>query len=483
MTDAALQLTVLGSYLLVLVGIGSYAFKRSGKDPVSYFLAGRGLGTLVLAFTLLATLMSAFTFLGVPADAYTHGLGIFLGVGVTDALISVLFLAFGYRLWRAGKRFDFVTPSEFFSHRFQSPFLGLLYSLCALGFTAPYISIQIIGGGRALEVVTGGAVAYLPAAVIMALIITLYVLVGGMRAVAWTDTLQGFIMLAGMGLAFALIALSVPREAAALEPWLRLPGPTGRWSAQGLIGYQLLIFMAVPLFPQIFQRFFAAKSAEVFKKMMVVWPPLVLAMFFPAALIGVWGRAAFPALEQADQVMPLMLTTFLPPVAAAVVLTAAIAALMSTADAQLLTSSSLVTRDLYARLVGRDAPPEREAQVGRVTVVLLAVASFAIAVNPPGVIVEIATWSFQGSAMFFPTLVAGLYWQRCTTAGAVAGTVVSVGLTLGWLAGLLPLSWTFGWIPVVPAVVVGGVVLVVVSLLTQPDVQRSAAYARLWGGR
>lgn len=248
MTDAALQLTVLGLYLLVLVGIGAYTFGRSGRDPVSYFLASRGLGTLVLVFTLLATLMSAFTFLGVPADAYTHGLGIFLGVGVTDAFLSALFLAFGYRLWRAGKRFDFVTPSEFFSHRFQSPFLGLLYALCALGFTAPYISIQIIGGGRALEVLTGGAVAYLPAAVIMALIITLYVLVGGMRAVAWTDTLQGLIMLAGMGLAFVLIALNAPGETAALEPWLRLPGPTGRWSARGLVGYQLLIFMAVPLF-------------------------------------------------------------------------------------------------------------------------------------------------------------------------------------------------------------------------------------------
>lgn len=482
MPNVAVTLTVIALYLAILALLGGLSYRRTGRNPVSYFLADRGLGTLLLAFTTLATLLSAFTFFGVPADSYTHGLGIFLGVGVTDAFISVLFFAFGYRLYLAARTFAFVTPSEFFGHRFDSPFLALLYALSALLFTAPYISIQIIAGGHALAALTGGAIPYLPAAVAMALVILGYVLFGGLRAVAWTDTLQGLLMLVGMLVAFVLIALAAPaRGATELDAWLSLPGPTERWSWQALVGYQLLIFMAVPLFPQVFQRFYMAKSPKVFKTVMVVWPLLILAIFFPAALIGAWGKAVFPELAEPDQIMPLMLEAFLPGPLAVIVIAAALAALMSTADSQLLTTSSLFTRDLYAKYLNKYASASQEAKVGRIAVAFIGVASFVIAVNPPGVIVEIATWSFQGSAMLFPVLVAGLYWKRCTKAGAVAGGAVSSALTVGWLTGLLPGAWTFGWIPVIPAVVAGSLVLIAVSLATRPsDAKIAAYYDELW---
>jgi SSS family solute:Na+ symporter len=476
MTDSILSLGVVGVYLLLLAAIGFWSYRHSGRDPVSYFLAGRGLGSLALTLTTLATLLSAFTFIGVPADAYTHGLGIFLGVGVTTALISGLFLWVGYRVWLAAQHFGFITPSEFFGHRFQSPLLALLYCLSALVFTAPYISIQIIGGARTLAAVLGEGIPYWPLAVVVALVILGYVLFGGSQAVVWTDVVQGIILILGMGVAFVALALGVGQEAAGqLDPWLSLPGPNGRWSWQGLFGNQLLFFMATPLFPQFFQRFYMAKSARPFQTLMVVWPLLILLVFFPAALLGVWGRLAFPSLEKADQIMPLMLQT-LPGGVAAVVITAALAALMSTADSQLLTASSLVTRDLVVTLFRRQLSPHQEEQLGRWVVLGIGLASFAIALNPPGLIVEIATWSFQGNAMLFPILIAGLYWKRATRAGAVAGALVSSGLTLGWLSGLLPRAWTGGWLPVIPAVVIGSGVLIGVSLLTQPPKEQVTAY-------
>jgi SSS family solute:Na+ symporter len=476
MTDSILSLGVVGVYLLLLAAIGFWSYRHSGRDPVSYFLAGRGLGSLALTLTTLATLLSAFTFIGVPADAYTHGLGIFLGVGVTTALISGLFLWVGYRVWLAAQHFGFITPSEFFGHRFNSPLLALLYCLSALTFTAPYISIQIIGGARTLAAVLGEGIPYWPLAVVVALVILGYVLFGGSQAVVWTDVVQGIILILGMGVAFVALALGVGQEAAGqLDPWLSLPGPNGRWSWQGLFGNQLLFFMATPLFPQFFQRFYMAKSARPFQTLMVVWPLLILLVFFPAALLGVWGRLAFPGLEKADQIMPLMLQT-LPGGVAAVVITAALAALMSTADSQLLTASSLVTRDLVVTLFRRQLSPHQEELLGRWVVLGIGLASFAIALNPPGLIVEIATWSFQGNAMLFPVLIAGLYWKRATRAGAVAGALVSSGLTLGWLAGLLPKAWTGGWLPVIPAVVIGSGVLIGVSLLTQPPKEQVTAY-------
>jgi SSS family solute:Na+ symporter len=476
MSNTVLSLGVVGAYLLLLAAIGFWSYRHSGQDPVSYFLAGRGLGSLALTLTTLATLLSAFTFIGVPADAYTHGLGIFLGVGVTTALISGLFLWVGYRVWLAAQHFGFITPSEFFGHRFQSPLLALLYCLSALVFTAPYISIQIIGGARTLAAVLGEGIPYWPLAVVVALVILGYVLFGGSQAVVWTDVVQGIILILGMGVAFVAVAFSLGREAGSeLDPWLSLPGPQGRWSWQGLLGNQLLFFMATPLFPQFFQRFYMARSAHPFKTLMVVWPLLILLVFFPAALLGVWGRLAFPGLEKADQIMPLMLQT-LPGGVAAVVITAALAALMSTADSQLLTASSLVTRDLVVTLFRRQLSPHQEEQLGRWVVLGIGLASFAIALNPPGLIVEIATWSFQGNAMLFPILIAGLYWKRATRAGAVAGALVSSGLTLGWLSGLLPRAWTGGWLPVIPAVVIGSGVLIGVSLLTQPPKEQVTAY-------
>ncbi|MFS8806623.1 sodium:solute symporter family protein [Synechococcus sp. R6-10] len=476
MSNTVLSLGVVGAYLLLLAAIGFWSYRHSGRDPVSYFLAGRGLGSLALTLTTLATLLSAFTFIGVPADAYTHGLGIFLGVGVTTAFISGLFLWVGYRVWLAAQHFGFITPSEFFGHRFNSPLLALLYCLSALTFTAPYISIQIIGGARTLAAVLGEGIPYWPLAVVVALVILGYVLFGGSQAVVWTDVVQGIILILGMGVAFVAVAFSLGREAGSeLDPWLSLPGPQGRWSWQGLLGNQLLFFMATPLFPQFFQRFYMAKSARPFQTLMVVWPLLILLVFFPAALLGVWGRLAFPGLEKTDQIMPLMLQT-LPGGVAAVVITAALAALMSTADSQLLTASSLVTRDLVVTLFRRQLSPHQEEQLGRWVVLGIGLASFAIALNPPGLIVEIATWSFQGNAMLFPVLIAGLYWKRATRAGAVAGALVSSGLTLGWLSGLLPRAWTGGWLPVIPAVVIGSGVLIGVSLLTQPPKEQVTAY-------
>ncbi|MGY4589509.1 solute:Na+ symporter, SSS family [Thermostichus sp. MS-CIW-40] len=476
MSNTVLSLGVVGAYLLLLAAIGFWSYRHSGQDPVSYFLAGRGLGSLALTLTTLATLLSAFTFIGVPADAYTHGLGIFLGVGVTTALISGLFLWVGYRVWLAAQHFGFITPSEFFGHRFNSPLLALLYCLSALTFTAPYISIQIIGGARTLAAVLGEGIPYWPLAVVVALVILGYVLFGGSQAVVWTDVVQGIILILGMGVAFVALALGVGQEAAGqLDPWLSLPGPQGRWSWQGLLGNQLLFFMATPLFPQFFQRFYMARSAHPFKTLMVVWPLLILLVFFPAALLGVWGRLAFPSLEKTDQIMPMMLQT-LPSGVAAVVITAALAALMSTADSQLLTASSLVTRDLVVTFFRRQLSPHQEELLGRWVVLGIGLASFVIALNPPGLIVEIATWSFQGNAMLFPVLIAGLYWKRATRAGAVAGALVSSGLTLGWLSGLLPRAWTGGWLPVIPAVVIGSGVLIGVSLLTQPPKEQVTAY-------
>jgi len=190
--------------------------------------------------------------------------------------------------------------------------------------------------------------------------------------------------------------------------------------------------------------------------------------------IGVVGRLAFPELPAgtaSDQILPLLLSRCTPPVLEALVLTAALAALMSTLDSQLLTLSSMFTRDLFEQRRRRASSP----WMGKLFVVVLALAGLAIAWRPPATFLEIATQTFTGLAVLFPTVIAALYWKRATARGAITSIVVGEGLVVGYHFHLLP---DFGTLPVVPVVLVTALVLVVVSLLTQAHPQARAPEAK-----
>jgi len=272
--------------------------------------------------------------------------------------------------------------------------------------------------------------------------------------------------------------------AASVPDLFARPGLGGIYSPGVWLGYMLLWFLADPMLPQLFQRFYAGRGPRALGATITLYPLLTGFLFLLPVTIGVLGRLSFPTLPAgvaSDEILPLMLRAHAPPVVEALVLTAALAALMSTLDSQLLTLSSMFARDvvgpirgrLAARLGGNDAgSTEVPPWIGKGFVVGLALLGLAIAYRPPASFRVIATQTFTGLAVLFPTVIGALYWRRMSALAGIASILVGEGLVVAYYFGLLS---TFGTLPVVPVVVASSVVLVVVSLLGRPSGSRAAS--------
>jgi solute:Na+ symporter, SSS family len=212
-------------------------------------------------------------------------------------------------------------------------------------------------------------------------------------------------------------------------------------------------FMCDPMFPQLFQRFFAAKSERALSRMMLLYPLVCTIVFFPPIAVGVLGHLSFPDLagKQADRVLPMVINIVSGDFMAAMVTTAGLAALMSTMDSQLLTLSSVFTHDILPCFRKGIAVTSGH---GRIFVAVLSLAGLALALRPPATILEIATETFTGLAVLFPTVLFGLYWKRVYPAAAMlsiaAGEAALIGFHFKWAspAPFLPVIWvmaiTFG---------------------------------------
>jgi SSS family solute:Na+ symporter len=231
------------------------------------------------------------------------------------------------------------------------------------------------------------------------------------------------------------------------------PGALGRYSPGIWFSFMALWFFCDPMFPQLFQRFFAAKDDRSIARIMLFYPLVCTVVFFMPIAVGVLGHLSFPELvgKQADRILPLVLTSIAGDPMAALVMAAGLAALMSTMDSQLLTLSSIFTRDILPLV--RKAKNETSI-AGRVFVILLSMAGLALAYRPPATILQIATQTFTGLAVLFPTVICGLYFKRVFAPAAilsiVAGESALVCFYFKWVSSsmFLPVIWvmalTFG---------------------------------------
>jgi SSS family solute:Na+ symporter len=299
----------------------------------------------------------------------------------------------------------------------------------------------------------------------------IYVAVSGMRGVAWTDTLQGAFMLVLVwgAVAWILSAVGGAGEATAAlaganPEFLRLGG--GLYSPEWMISTAVSIAFGVTMFPQINQRFFAARSKTVLKRTFALWPVLVLLLFVPAFMLGSWAVGLGVQVPEGGNVVPALLNEYTPAWFAALVIAGALAAMMSSSDSMLLSGSSYLTRDIYRPLV-TDAT--REDLVARVGVAAFATLSFVASLYAPGTLVEIGNTAFGGFAQLALPVMVALYWARTTRAGMVAGVG---GSQLFYLASVflpfVPSSYIGGWQASVVGMLLGLVLTVGVSLVTSP---------------
>ncbi len=476
------KIPVVGAYLAVLLGIGFVARRRARKTADDYFVASRTLPPWVLFLTMAATNFSAFTVFGVSGAGWRIGYAFYPIMAFGTGFMALTFYFIGQPVWQLGKEKGLLTPPELVFDRLDSPTLRLLFLGVMAAFTLPYLAMQPMAAGYALEELLG--IPYFAGAALITGVMLIYTLFGGMRGVAWTDVFQGGMLIVLLLVALVIVAaplggLPAANQSAALR-WPDLfsrPGMGGAFPAGIWLGYMLLWFFADPMFPQLFQRFYAARGRRALRTTMVMYPLITGILFLLPVTIGVLGRLTFPELpagEASDRILPLLLGRFAPGPLEALILTAALAALMSTLDSQLLTLSSMFTQDLVRPLTGRLPSRKTIASggaslrqdsplAGKLFVVALALAGLGIAWRPPGTFLEIATEAFTGLAVLFPTVVAALYWPRVTAKGAIASILIGEGLVAAYHFQAIP---TLGTLPVVPVVVASTLALIGVSLLT-----------------
>jgi SSS family solute:Na+ symporter len=439
--ETTLQLAVVGVYLLAALALGLIAYRVTSREAEDYYLASRSLGTVVLLFTTFATLLSAFTFFGGPNVAYSFGPEWILVMGLMDGILfAVLWYVLGYRQWLVGRQHGYVTLGEMLGDRFGSTTLRAVVAGVSIFWLFPYVMLQQVGAGQALVGLTNGAVPYWAGATLITLFMIGYVVVAGLRGVAWTDTLQGLFMLLVTWAAVAWVVSAagglgaLSSALAGTRPeFLALggaPAAGAPYSVQYVIATAVTIAFGVTMFPQINQRFFVARDARVLKRSFALWPVLVVLLFVPAFLLGTWAAGLGIEVPQGSNVLPLLLNEYTPVWFAALVIAGALAAMMSSSDSMLLSGSSYLTRDLYRPLVEPDASDDREGWVARVGVAVFALGSLAAALLQGGgggldVLVTIGDTAFGGYAQLALPVLVALYWARTTRTGMFAGVLGS----------------------------------------------------------
>jgi SSS family solute:Na+ symporter len=372
---------------------------------------------------------------------YRDGFAFFPIMGFGTGFMALTFWLIGRKIRRVGRQHLLVTPPELVKHLYQSPLLSLIFALVMIIFTIPYLALQPMAAGYALEALLG--LPYFYGCVVVTVIILAYTLRGGLRAVAWTDLFQGSFMFILLVAALIMIAghhggfVEANQKVLASNPELfSRPGGLGKYSPGIWFSFIVLWFFCDPMFPQLFQRFFSAKNERSIARIMILYPLVCTVVFFMPITVGVLGRLSFPGLigKQADRILPMVLTAISGDIMAALVIAAGLAALMSTMDSQLLTLSSIFTRDVVP-LFGK--PRSNTSVPGRIFVILLSLAGLALAYKPPATILQIATQTFSGLAVLFPTVIFGLYFKRVYPLAAILSILGGEGVLIGFYTKLL----------------------------------------------
>jgi len=431
-------------YLLAMLAIGWVAYRRT-RGVGDFILGGRTLGSGVAALSAGASDMSGWLLLGLPGYAYLSGLqSLWLTLGLlAGTWANWRLLAARLRVYTAAAG-DALTLPEFFERRFhdRSGALRAISALFILLFFVFYTSSGLVAAGKLFESVFGLSYVWAVAAGVAAIVV--YTSMGGFLAVAWTDVVQALLM-AGALLVVPIAAFGVlggpgPGLAAirALDPALLDAFTDAKGAELGLIPVLSLLAWGLGYFgqPHILARFKAIDSANSVPRARhigVTWAALTLG---GATLVGLSGAAYMPgALSGADseKIFILMVGSLFHPLVAGICLAAALAAIMSTADSQLLVASSALTQDLYKTLWRRQADEAELVRAGRLAVLGVALLAFLLALDPNSKVLELVAYAWAGlGAAFGPALILSLYWRGMSRAGAVAGILTGALTVVIW---------------------------------------------------
>ncbi len=432
-------------YLVATIVIGAVANRRLAVNLEDFLLYGRQAGVIVLYLTVVATFHSAFAFLGSGGFFYTHGIG-FWAAGTWTVLVGVITYTLGTRIWALGKRFGYITPADMLADFYESETVRVLTAAVSVVFTILYIQVQSQGLGYILSVASGGRVSFEAGTLLLLVVAAAYLIAGGLRAVYWTDVIQGVWMYAAVWIGSLVLVYELfggpvelwQRLAAERPDLLTLPGPEGLFTPGVWLGMTIALSFGIVFQPHMMIRFYTAASARTLKWLGATTPIYLMTLYIPAAMVGLGGALAMPDIEIADRIFPELLFRYAPAWLTGLILAGATAAAMSTLDSILHSNMTVLTRDIYQRFVAPGRSQAHYVMFGRGVVVVLLAVGYALSVSTFDFLVTLITLSGAGALQLMPAILGVCYpGRRCTTrAGVIAGIV----------AGLLALYVTRVWV-------------------------------------
>lgn len=491
-TSNGIVLVAFFAYLIMMVIIGAMCMKQNNNTE-DYFLGGRNLNGFVAALSAQASDMSGWLLMGLPGSIYMMGTGqAWIGIGLfIGTVLNWLIIAGRLRKYTI-KANNSLTLPEYFQNRFKDDKQVLLgaSSIVIVIFFLVYTASALASGGKLFNSIFG--IDYHTALIIGALVILVYTFMGGFLAVCTTDFIQGTLMLIAL-LAIPIMAymlmggenLNSILSSTGVDPvsFTNLMQENGAPIKAVSIISSLAWGLGYFGMPHILVRFMAIKNEKELTKSKVVGITWVLLSLLFACIIGVVGRAYLApevlGVEGAassesvfiEMIKKLFIQDYRLPFVAGIFLCAILAAIMSTADSQLLVTSSAVAEDLYKGIFKKDADELSVLKLSRITVVIVAFLAIAIAWNPDSSIMALVSdaWAGFGSA-FGPLVLMSLFWKRTNLQGALAGIISGAAVVILWdyipIAAGATLSAVTGLYSLVPGFIISLILIIVVSRKT-----------------
>lgn len=468
-------------YLGLMLGIGLYFYKRT-NNLSDYVLGGRKLGPWGTSISAQASDMSGWLLLGLPGAAYLSGLsgGIWMAGGLAlGTYLNWKFIAKKLRT-HTEKYNNSITLSSYLENRFndKSRILRITSALFILVFFLVYTASGFVAGGKLFETVFN--IPYFWAVLLGAVVVIGYTFLGGFMAVCYTDIIQGLLMFATLIILPVMVVLSagsINEVTSAIDPSLlnifdaaAITGDSSAGFSLVLIGIISSVAWGLGYFgqPHILARFMAIEDPELIKKSRVIAMVWVIISLIGAMAVGLIGRYVFPELPGGDseRIFMLLVGECVPTLLSGVLLSAILAAVMSTADSQLLVTASTFSEDFYKTLLKPKASDKELVTVSRLTVVGVAIIAFIIALNPNSSVLALVSYAWAGfGAAFGPVVLLSLFWDKMTRKSAILGMIVGGVTSIVWplFSGIFPNVAIFGLYEIIPGFALAALTIYLVS--------------------
>ena len=470
--------TVLVLYLGIMAFIGWYAGRKTNSIGDFFVLSGKA-GVVVSGIAYFSTQFSMGTFLGTPGTIYGVGYA-GMAISVPGAVFCMILpaLLIGRKLITLGHKYGFLTMADYLTDRYHSKNMSGVLGVMMLFFLVPMMGAQIIGAGVIVHVFTG-----LPewvGVVGMGIIVILYCMSGGMKGAMMTDVIQGSLMIATAVVTFIVSVVmgggfsNINHTLQSMnEAYLTFPGANGYMPWTYYVSNIVLWSFFTMGQPHLFTKFFAMKDHKTMFKAILLG---TAGMFFSATLIewaGVNGIASIQNIEKADQIIPMILQRGMNPFLASIFIAGIVAAGMSTIDGILVTTTGAVTRDIYQKIINKDATDESVMKMSKVVTVIIGIIVICFGVFQPGSIFEINLFAFSGMAIFVVPILFGIYWKKATAKGAIASVIVGIISLLLFTLNPSVKALAMGFHALFPTTIIASIVMIVVSKFTETPPQET----------